>query len=256
MVIKAWPTVVLTRGRRLGLAGAGVALLLSFSVGAAVARNSMRTHRGQPAKHSAVKVGLRAATFTSAGGTVSVSATASGPGADTTRALWYETVEGAAQADQAGATRLERRVIDSSGRVLAHETDPVDPSNPAANAPLTLSQDDIARVAQEHADDLGARVVETRYLPLFGGTAELVVQPADPMSFAQSAGTLGAKLISPLALDHRPYLLTIVDATEKPLLVLGFTPGVGGGTGQGIAWQAPGIKSSAVWGGLSLRGSS
>jgi hypothetical protein len=162
--------------------------------------------------------------------------------------MWYETVEGAALADQAGATRLTRRVIDSSGRVLADETDPVDPSNPAANAPLTLTKDDIARVAQDHANDLDARVVETRYVPLFGGTAELVVQPANPTGFAESVGTLGAKLISPLALDHRPYLLTIVDSTEAPLLVLGFTPGVGGGTGQGVAWQAPGLQSGAVWG--------
>lgn len=253
MIKNPWSRMTKTRTRTFALAGIGLALLTAFSVGAAVARNSVRTYRAD--RHS-VRVGLRKLAIASTGETVTVSGTASGPGADTTRVVWYETVEGAAQAVQSGATRLTRRVIDSAGHVLADETDPVDPSNSAANAPLTLTEEDIARVAQERASDVDARVVATRYVPLFGGAAELVVQPTNPTSFAESAGTLGANLVSQLALDHRPYLLTVVDSTETPLLVLGFTPGVGGGSGQGLAWQAPGIKSNAVWGGPSLSGGS
>jgi hypothetical protein len=30
--------------------------------------------------------------------------------------------------------------------------------------------------------------------------------------------------------------------------MLGWTPGVGGNGGEGIAWQAKGIRSNAIWG--------
>jgi hypothetical protein len=43
-------------------------------------------------------------------------------------------------------------------------------------------------------------------------------------------------------------LVTIVDGKGKPMLVLGYTPAVGGGTGQGIGWQAPQANSDAIWG--------
>jgi hypothetical protein len=89
--------------------------------------------------------------------------------------------------------------------------------------------------------------VSTHYLPLLGGAADLVVQPNDPVSFAEQAGQKLSTLLGPLARDGRAYLVTLVDSTQAPLLVLGWTPAVGQ-AGEGIAWQAPDIRSDAIIG--------
>jgi hypothetical protein len=181
------------------------------------------------------------------GDRVVVNGVATAPGADVTRTLWHASVEGAAYAKQHGATTLTRRVLNASGHVLSVETDPVHAASPAADAPLTLSESDIARGAQERAAPLHARVVAVHYLPLFGGTAELVVRPDDPASFVQTVGATATTLLGPVGRDHGPFLITVLDATGEPLFVLGYTPGVGG-DGQGIAWEAPGVHSDAIFG--------
>ena len=55
-------------------------------------------------------------------------------------------------------------------------------------------------------------------------------------------------LLGPLGHDQRPYLVTVVDAQHQPLLMLGWTPHLEGNLGEGIAWQAPGIRSDAIVG--------
>ena len=91
-------------------------------------------------------------------------------------------------------------------------------------------------------------VVASHYVPLLGGAADVVVQPDDPVPFAEQAGRKITTLLGPLGGEGRAYLVTVVDSARAPLLVLGWTPGVGGGLGEGVAWQAPGIRSSAIVG--------
>jgi hypothetical protein len=59
--------------------------------------------------------------------------------------------------------------------------------------------------------------------------------------------------VGPLGHDNRPYLVTVVDAHGRALLVLGWTPDLGGGLGEGVGWQAPGIRSSAIVGQVETR---
>lgn len=231
-----------------------IALLLAVASLGVVAAGSAMAHHKPHSPRSPVKVPAEASSprvnsIDLRGQSVVVTGVATRPGAEVTRTLWYETVEGAGfAAEHDGATTLTRRVLDGSGKLLSSETDPVQTGDPEAHAPVRLSEADVTRGAQARAAALGVTIVATHYVPLFGGTAELVVQPSDPTSFAQTAGAATAKLLGPLAHDNGAYLITIVDATQTPLLVLGYTPGVGGGTGQGIGWQAPDVHSDAIWG--------
>ncbi len=90
-------------------------------------------------------------------------------------------------------------------------------------------------------------MVAAHYVPFLGGTADVVVQPDPPAPFAEQVGQKVVTLLGPLARDGRAYLVTVVDSTQAPLLVLGWTPGVGQ-AGEGVAWQAPGIRSDAIFG--------
>jgi hypothetical protein len=117
----------------------------------------------------------------------------------------------------------------------------------AAAEPVTLSQADLEDALKKAADAAGVVLVRTHYLPLLGGTAELVVQPQRPMQFAE-AGAGVAPLLAPLGRDHRAYLVTVVDERQRPLLMLGWTPGVGAAIGEGIGWQADDIHSGAIYG--------
>jgi hypothetical protein len=83
-------------------------------------------------------------------------------------------------------------------------------------------------------------------MSFLGGTAELVVQPTDPPAFFKAAGERIAELLGPLA--QGAYLVTVVNGAQEPQLILGFTPGVGGSAGEGVAWQDPSISTDAVWG--------
>jgi hypothetical protein len=92
---------------------------------------------------------------------------------------------------------------------------------PAADAPLTLSEADLAGGAQEREASLHATLVAAHYAPHFGGTAELVVEPDDPASFVQTIGRTATALLGPVGRDHGAYLITIVDSAHDPLFVLG-----------------------------------
>ncbi|MDX6506447.1 MAG: hypothetical protein QOG06_1091 [Gaiellaceae bacterium] len=97
---------------------------------------------------------------------------------------------------------------------------------PDASQPITLSDADVARATQAGADAAGATLVAAHYVPLLGGAADVVVQPDHPVPFAEHAGQKLVTLLGPLARDGRAYLVTVVDSTQAPLLVLGWNPGV------------------------------
>jgi hypothetical protein len=178
------------------------------------------------------------------GSTAVVTGEASTSQGDVARTDWYETFAGAAYAQTNSLGNVERIVQDASGSTLEDETDPATRSKHDPFEPLSLSADDIRSSAEQAAQRLGATVTEVHYIALYGGTAEIVVQPDDPTAFVASACT--NELLGGLGQDSQPYLLTVVDSSGDPQLVLGFVPGLGGSNGQGMAWVAPGLKSCAV----------
>ena len=113
--------------------------------------------------------------------------------------------------------------------------------------PVSLSENNLDAALETAAASAGVDLLRTNYLPLLGGTAEIVVQPDEPVKYAE-APTGVTTLLGPLGHDQRPYLVTVVDAQHQPLLMLGWTPHLEGNLGEGIAWQAPGIRSDAIVG--------
>jgi hypothetical protein len=94
------------------------------------------------------------------------------------------------------------------------------------------------------SDEASVSLVQTHYLPLLGGTAD-VVQPTEPNAASRKLG----ELLGPLGRDNRPYLVTVVNAAGDALLVLGWTPHVEGTVGQGrLAWEAPEFDSGVIFG--------
>lgn len=138
--------------------------------------------------------------------------------ADATRAQWYDTVR---------------------------RTGPIDGAPP-------LSESGVTRAVRKGAGALGVKAVTVHYLPVLGGAADIVVEPADPVSFATTAGRKLTTLLGPLGNNERAYLVTVVDARAAPLLVLGWVPGAEQ-AGEGIAWHAPGVRSDAVVGAAVTR---
>lgn len=217
------------------------------TAGTAIARTS--GNGPDPSADVLARIGSpRLVAGSAAGGNANVEASASEAGADSARSLWYATLASAAIAQKGGASAVSRRVVDPAGTVLAEETDAVNTGDPDAFGPLDRSAADVVQATRARAHALGARLVSAHYIRLFGGTAELVVQPNDPAAFVASAGTNVTALLGDLQTDHRPYLVTIVDGSGSPLLVLGYTPRIGGTIGQGIGWQAPETNSDAIWG--------
>ena len=137
---------------------------------------------------------------------------ASPSAADATRAQWYEAVR----------------------RTAAKDAQP------------PLSESDVRRAVRDGASALGVSAVTVHYLPPLDGAADIVVEPADPMAFATTAGRKLTTLLGRVGNNDYAYLVTVVDSRAAPLFVLGWIPGAG--QGEGIAWQAPGIRSDAIWG--------
>lgn len=230
-----------------------VGISLVMAAGAATAalaeRSARGTHVASPSQLASRFVSRIHAPEVSSirahGTSVIVRGTSNGTGADATRALWYEAVAGAAYAEKTGATSLKRVVASSGGRVLRAERDRVSSERgPAA----TLSGSVINRGSRERARNLHLELLQMHHLSFFGGATEFVIQPSDPATFLATAGANIASFLGPLADNEHAYLVTVVDSTRAPLLILGFTPGVGGGIGEGTAWQAPNVNSDAIWG--------
>ncbi len=185
------------------------------------------------------------------GDTLLVTGTAKSEGADATRTLWYETVAGAAYAQEGSSSTLDRRVTDEAGKDLDAAKDAIHIGSADAFGQVTLSESDFAAGLQTRASALGVRVVSTEYFPLFGGSGEVVVQaPNGGEEFVAHAGSNVGELLGVIGQDHaRPYLVTVVDENGNPLLLLAYTPNVGGDQGQGLSWIKPGVESDAIWGG-------
>lgn len=226
-----------------------VVLVAVGAAGSAIARSGPTGAGADPAADVLARVGSsRLAAISAGAGNAIVEARASAAGADSARSLWYGTIAGAAIAQSAGSNSVSRRVVDANGAVLTEENDAVATGGPDAFRPLDRSAADIVRAVRARAESLGARLLSAHYVRLFGGTAELVVQPDDPAAFVASGGANLAALLGDLGDNQRPYLVTVVDRDGEPLFVLGYTPAVGGSIGQGIGWQAPQTVSDAIWG--------
>jgi len=117
----------------------------------------------------------------------------------------------------------------------------------AQSAQPALSESDVMQAVHDGAAALGVSAVTVHYLTGLGGAADIVVEPEDPVSFATTAGGKLTTLLGPLGNNDRAYIVTVVDARAAPLFVLGWVPGAEQ-AGEGIAWQAPGIHSNAIWG--------
>jgi len=167
-------------------------------------------------------------------------------GGDAARTLWYELVAGSALAETDGLEAVSSRVVGPAGETLYSSTDDaVSPQTPSAD-PLSSSQNSashIQAVASKGADALGLQVVDVNYVGLFGGTAEVVVYVKDMQTFEDSAMTSLTTLVKPFTQENRPYLVTFVDGSGAPQLVVGHLEGIGSDTGQGVSWQAPGVDA-------------
>jgi hypothetical protein len=228
------------------IVGLGV-LATVGTAGTAIARTT--ANGPDPSADVLARIGSpRLLAGSAAGGVATVKARASEAGADSARSLWYATVAGAAIAQKGGASAVTRTVVDSAGAVIGDETDVINTGGPDAFAPLDRSAADVLQSVRAQAHSRGARLLSSHFIRLFGGTAELVIQPNDPAGFVASAGANVSALLGDLQAKERPYLVTVVDSKGTPLLVLGYTPRVGGTIGQGIGWQAPEASSDAIWG--------
>lgn len=228
---------------------AGLIFVIAATAGAAIARSGTTAAGSDPAADVLARIGSsRVTAINATGNTASVQGTASDSGAEGARSLWYETLAGAAYAQTVGLSSITRRVIDPSGGLLTEETDVIGTGGPEAFAPLDRTAANLERDVRARAESAGARVRSSHFIRLYGGVAELVIQPNDPAGFVAAAGTNVAAVLADLADDQRPYLVTIVDAQGRALLVVGYTPTVGGGLGQGIGWKAPEVDTDAVWG--------
>jgi len=166
---------------------------------------------------------------------------------DLARTMWYENVAAAAYAQLVSVNVASRTVTNDAGKVLAVEEDPVAAGSQDAFAPTSDTEADIAAVIEPGAKSVGVDVVSIEYVNLFGGIAEVVVQPQDVKTFISGAGGDLPILLDRLATGQRPYLVTVVDADQVPRFVIGYTPGLGG-DGLGLAWVTPGMETDAIWG--------
>lgn len=202
-----------------------------------------------PAAETLTRIGSpRVRALSLIGDTVLVTGRASDSAGDAARTRWYLTVAGAAFAQQVGATRIKRKVFTETGALARDDETRAYTSTSGRDwfAPPIFSAADVETGTSARAISAGARVVETHYIRLFSGIAEIVVKPDDEAQFMGEYDTRLFKIVGELGKTHRPYLVTVVDSQLKPRLVLGFTPGVGPPSvrapiGTGTAWQAPDV---------------
>lgn len=172
---------------------------------------------------------------------------ASDGNADLTRTLWYEDIAASAYAQLVAVDTASRAILDDNGDVLGEEQDPLVHITQDAFAQPSETEESIAAVIEAGAKSLGVDVIDIDYVNLFGGIAEVVVEPDDVKGFVSKAGSNVPILLDRLAQDQRPYLVTVVDAEQTPQFVIGYAPGVGG-DGQGLAWVTPGLPTDAILG--------
>jgi hypothetical protein len=133
---------------------------------------------------------------------------------------------------------------DTSGTDLNGATDAVSHAQPV----IALSPNSCEEAARSGAS-AGVAVASARTVPLIGGACMFTVHVADVSSFDANASNLIGAIAGgiPDVADHA-YVFDIVDAKGATQMVLGWIPGIGPGSGQGVAWLPSGARSSAVLG--------
>lgn len=179
----------------------------------------------------------------SADGAAQAVATAGLEGGESLRSMWYASVAGTALAWEEGLSVAHRTVIGPDGSVVEETADPVD----HAPAPSTVSEGAVRASAGEAAAAAGLTLDSVHWVDLQGGGAEVVVSGTDAGDLEMSA-LLAREILGPLGEGGHPYLLTFLGKDQEPLLIIGFVPGLGGTSGQGIAWAAPGVDSNSLIG--------
>jgi hypothetical protein len=201
-----------------------------------------------PASEVLERVGSpRLVALTADGNEVRVHGVASDGEAELTRTLWYENLAAAAYGQLTSGDVASRTVVDNAGKVLVVEEDPLSVNGSDAFAPTSETENDIAAILAPSANSLGVEVTSIEYVNLFGGTAEVVIEPKDSKGFIAEAGSKIPILLGRLVDDQRPYLVTVVGVGGQPQFIIGYTPGVGG-DGQGLGWVAPEFETNAIWG--------
>jgi len=230
---------------QLSLAVSFVVLAAAFCGGAIAGSTN---EREDPGALIVSRVGSpRVSSLELLGGTAYVAGRTSDVDADAARTLWYQTVAGAAYAQRVGALRLSRKALNESGAVVTETDDAVQTSILGRDAfAVTVSRADLESGVRARAARVGATVRAIDYIPLFGGIAEIVLQPDREKEFLATSGQRIASVLGVLGRSQRPYLVTVVNSRLEPRLVLGFTPGVGGTAGQGIGWQASDVRSNSI----------
>jgi len=155
-----------------------------------------------------------------------------------TRIEWQQKLAAVAEAQQTGAKEIVTKVFEN-GKLVSDQLDWVNTDN-LDFTPVT--RDEIVANATLVGHQVDVELVAVNYVPLFGGTAEIVIQPDNEAKFLATSGQSFYRLLGPLAEGSRPYLLTVVDGTGAPRLIMGFVTGVGGGDGQGMGWRADGVR--------------
>lgn len=240
MTKKRW-YVLFAAGTVAAALGGGVAIS-----GASTARHAAN---GDPGQQILDRIASpRLASIHVQPGSALVSGTAT-DAADAVRTLWYENLAAAALAQtDPTVAQVTRQVVDASGRLLESEDDATASSSIDAFAPTNAAPSAITNELKARSSAVGATLLGANYVALYGGAPDIVVRPQNEADFLAQSGEKVGFLLGDLAQDHHPYLVTVVDANDDPLLVLGFTPGIGGSIGQGIGWQAPTARSDAIWG--------
>lgn len=222
-------------------------------IGAHVASGDQSTPIADTSASSRVTAAIgspRVATLEEIGKTaVATGAANKGDQADMVRTEWYETLAAAALAQTDGLTTVRRDVLDDSGSNLYSEIDPFSSEQTGdAFASPSLTESDIRTALKTQAEAAGVAVVDVHYVDLFGGAAELVLQPSDLNETLHSASTVTNALLGSLGNNQHPYLITIVNSQGEVQMLQGYMPGVGGDKGQGLGWLAPGLQTDNFYG--------
>ena len=181
------------------------------------------------------------------GSTVTIVA-ASDDLADATRSQWYGGLAAAAIAAKNARLQSASLVAEAAGSPVVDE-EPFNSNVAESLLPGRPSLDQELRDLRSRADEIGAKVVRTRVVPLFGGAIDVTLQPDDVTGFLANAGSSVGQILGSAGGEGRAYLVAVVDRSGGVMLVLAFNPALGGTIGHGSAWLDPSASTDAVWGG-------
>jgi hypothetical protein len=243
----------MTKNRRIQLSVLASLGVLAVAVAASAAASDNPAPPSQP-KDASTRImsaidSPRVIDLTSEGSTAIATGQASSSLGDANRSMWYVSVAGSAIAEADGLAEVTRTVNDEqTGQSLQSEHDAVSVEAPDPFEPTSLTEADVDSQVNSESASLDLQIREVKYIDLYGGGAEVVVQPSDLSAMLAHAGSTLHELLGPIGDDGHPYLVTVVDEKGAPQLVLGSIPGIGGTTKQGMAWAAPGVETDVIMG--------